>query len=111
MKVYSGGAPIAPAIVERFEKLSGAYIHNIYGLTETNSPSHAVPLGRKAPVDPDSGALSVGVPVFNTVVRILDEDVDYLDALERGEERPSLPPGRDTKRQRAIHAENVARLT
>ena len=41
-------------------------------------------------------------------VRILDEDVDYLDALERGDERPSLPPGRDTKRQRAIHAENLA---
>ena len=42
-------------------------------------------------------------------VRILDEDVDYLDALERGDERPSLPAGRDTKRQRAIHAENLAR--
>jgi hypothetical protein len=40
-------------------------------------------------------------------LRILDEDVDYLDALERGEERPKLPPGRDTKRQRAIHAENL----
>src|SRR5215211_1741745 len=39
-KVYSGGAPIAPAIVERFEKLSGAYIHNDSGLTETTSPSH-----------------------------------------------------------------------
>src|SRR4051812_47267146 len=42
-------------------------------------------------------------------LRILDEDVDYLDALERGEERPALSPGRDTKRQRAIHAENLAR--
>ena len=43
-------------------------------------------------------------------LRILDEDVDYLDALERGDERPPLPPRRDTKRQRAIHAENLARL-
>jgi glyoxylase-like metal-dependent hydrolase (beta-lactamase superfamily II) len=43
-------------------------------------------------------------------LRIVDEDVDYLDALERGEERPSLPAHRDTKRQRAIHAENLARL-
>jgi glyoxylase-like metal-dependent hydrolase (beta-lactamase superfamily II) len=42
--------------------------------------------------------------------RILEEDVDYLDALQRGEEKPSLPPGRDTKRQRAIHAENLSRL-
>ena len=31
-------------------------------------------------------------------LRILDEDVDYLDALERGEERPALPKGRDTTR-------------
>jgi glyoxylase-like metal-dependent hydrolase (beta-lactamase superfamily II) len=43
-------------------------------------------------------------------LRILDEDVDYLDALERGDEKPSLPAGRDTKRQRAIHAENLARI-
>jgi glyoxylase-like metal-dependent hydrolase (beta-lactamase superfamily II) len=43
-------------------------------------------------------------------LRILDEDVDYLDALERGEERPRLPPGRDSSRQRAIHAENLARI-
>ena len=46
----------------------------------------------------------------DTALRILDEDVNYLDALDRGEERPSLPQGRDTKRQRAIHAENLATL-
>jgi len=73
-KVYSGGAPIAPSIVERFEREVGPYIHNIYGLTETTSPSHAVPFGRRAPVDPGSGALSIGVPVFNTVARIIDDD-------------------------------------
>src|SRR5918911_3671722 len=50
-KVYSGGAPIAPAVTERFWELTGAYIHNVYGLTETTSPSHGVPLDRKAPVD------------------------------------------------------------
>jgi glyoxylase-like metal-dependent hydrolase (beta-lactamase superfamily II) len=41
-------------------------------------------------------------------LRALDEDVSYLDALERGEERPPLPGGRDTRRQRRIHAENLA---
>jgi glyoxylase-like metal-dependent hydrolase (beta-lactamase superfamily II) len=46
----------------------------------------------------------------DAALRILDEDADYLDALERGEERPALPRARDTKRQRAIHAENLARL-
>jgi glyoxylase-like metal-dependent hydrolase (beta-lactamase superfamily II) len=42
--------------------------------------------------------------------RVLDEDVDYLDALERGEERPRLPEGRDTGEQRGIHAANLARV-
>jgi glyoxylase-like metal-dependent hydrolase (beta-lactamase superfamily II) len=43
-------------------------------------------------------------------LRLLDEDVAYLDALERGEERPRLPEGRDTARQREIHAANLKRL-
>jgi glyoxylase-like metal-dependent hydrolase (beta-lactamase superfamily II) len=43
-------------------------------------------------------------------LRLLDEDVDYLDAVERGEERGALPAGRDTKAQREIHAENLARV-
>jgi glyoxylase-like metal-dependent hydrolase (beta-lactamase superfamily II) len=43
-------------------------------------------------------------------LRVLDEDVDYLDALERGEERPRLPEGRDTKEQQGIHAANLARV-
>jgi hypothetical protein len=45
-----------------------------------------------------------------TALRILDEDSAYLDALERGDERPALPKGRDSSRQRQIHADNVARL-
>ena len=45
-----------------------------------------------------------------TALRILDEDVDYLDALERGEQRPSLPAGRDSKAQRSIHEENLTRV-
>lgn len=83
--LYSGGAPIAPAMADRLEKVFGAYIHNIYGLTETSSPSHGVPLGVRAPVDPTSGALSVGVPVFNTVVRVVGEDGDDVAVGEVGE--------------------------
>jgi glyoxylase-like metal-dependent hydrolase (beta-lactamase superfamily II) len=45
-----------------------------------------------------------------TALRILDEDADYLDALERGEERPALPKERDTSRQREIHVENLTLL-
>jgi glyoxylase-like metal-dependent hydrolase (beta-lactamase superfamily II) len=44
-------------------------------------------------------------------LRVLDEDVDYLDCLERREERPHLPDGRDTKEQRDIHARNLAGLS
>jgi len=43
-----------------------------------------------------------------TTLRLLDEDVDYLDALERGDEQ--LPAGRDSKAQRGIHEENVTRV-
>jgi long-chain acyl-CoA synthetase len=94
--VYSGGAPIAPAVTEQFQAQTGRYIHNIYGLTETNSPSHAVPLGATAPVDPASGALSVGVPVFSTVVRILDDDGQEVPPGEIGEiatAGPQVVPG------------------
>ena len=43
-----------------------------------------------------------------TALRLIDEDVDYLDALERGE--LELPAGRDTKAQRSIHEENLTRV-
>jgi long-chain acyl-CoA synthetase len=94
--LYSGGAPIAPAVTDRFERLTGLYIHNFYGLTETNSPSHGVPLGVRAPVEENSGALSVGVPVFNTVVRILAEDGSEAPVGELGEiatSGPQVVPG------------------
>src|SRR5712691_440827 len=71
-RCYSGGAPIPPSAIDAFEKKFGVYIHNIYGLTESTSPTHAVPLGTRAPVDPESGALSVGVPVPGCDVRLLD---------------------------------------
>jgi len=95
-KIYSGGAPIPPSTVTAFEKTFGQYIHNIYGLTETTSPSHAVPLGASAPVDEASGALSVGVPVYNTVVRIVDDDGQDLPAGQIGElvtAGPQVVPG------------------
>jgi long-chain acyl-CoA synthetase len=95
-KVGSGGAPIAPSTVEQFEAQFGAYIHNIYGLTETTSPSHGVPWGRRAPVDPTSGALSVGVPVCGYTVRIVGEEGEELPPGEVGElvtEGPGVVPG------------------
>ena len=43
-----------------------------------------------------------------STLRLLDEDVDYLAALERGDGQ--LPAGRDSKAQREIHEENVTRV-
>ncbi|MDH5857368.1 long-chain-fatty-acid--CoA ligase [Lampropedia aestuarii] len=83
--IYSGGAPISPATNAEFEKFSGQYIHNAFGMTETASPTHLVPLGKRAPVDPHSGALSIGVPVFNTTVWILNDEGQAATLGEVGE--------------------------
>jgi long-chain acyl-CoA synthetase len=85
-KCYSGGAPVAPSIVDQFEEKFGVYIHIAYGLTETNSPTHFVPLGSRAPVDEESGALSVGVPVPNCEAKLIDEE-------DPSEEVPVGEPG------------------
>ncbi|MGC0366798.1 long-chain acyl-CoA synthetase [Rhodococcus sp. 27YEA15] len=83
--LYSGGAPISPTAAQAVRAMTGVALHNIYGLTETTSPTHAVPLGADTPVDPTSGALSVGVPVPNTDVRVEDEDGNILPIGEVGE--------------------------
>src|SRR5947209_15973481 len=71
-KIYSGGAPVSSATVESFQEATGVYIHNVYGLTESTNGCLLVPLGAHAPVDPDSGALSVGLPAPNTICRVVD---------------------------------------
>jgi long-chain acyl-CoA synthetase len=83
--IYSGGAAIAPSVAEAFEKATGLPIHNAYGLTETTSPMTLTPRGVASPVDQTSGAFSVGCPVNNTVVRILDEDGNPVPLGEVGE--------------------------
>jgi long-chain acyl-CoA synthetase len=109
VKAYSGGAPVSPATVNQFEELTGLYIYNAYGMTETNSPSHLVPWGKKAPVDPDSGALSVGVPIPNSVIKIMDLE-DGTRELAPGEVGeivdygPMVVPGYREKPEETKHA-------
>jgi long-chain acyl-CoA synthetase len=106
-RIWSGGAPIPPSTVKAFQAQFGQYIHNIYGLTETTSPSHGVPYDATAPVDDASGALSVGVPVFNTVVRIVGDDGQDLPAGEVGEivtSGPMVVPGYWNKPEETAHA-------
>jgi long-chain acyl-CoA synthetase len=95
-RVFSGGAPIAPATVEAFESLIGAYIYSVYGLTETTSPTHIVPYGSRARIDPASGTLSVGVPIFNTMVQVVDDERREIEPGESGElaiRGPQVVPG------------------
>jgi long-chain acyl-CoA synthetase len=106
-RIWSGGAPIPPSTVKAFQAQFGQYIHNIYGLTETTSPSHGVPYDATAPVDDASGALSVGVPVFNTVVRIVGDDGQDLPVGEVGEivtSGPMVVPGYWNKPEETAHA-------
>ncbi|MCX4773584.1 AMP-binding protein [Streptomyces sp. NBC_01260] len=83
--ISSGGAPLPPALVEKFRAAFGPYIRNGYGLTECTAPCASVPPEREAPVDPVSGTLSVGVPGPDTVVRIIDENGADVPFGEQGE--------------------------
>ncbi|HEX3317278.1 MAG TPA: AMP-binding protein, partial [Solirubrobacteraceae bacterium] len=106
-KVYSGGAPVAPSVSQAYEERFGAPILIAYGLTETNSPSHLTPLHNRSPVDEKTGALSIGVPVFNTLVRILGEDGEELPTGEVGElgiSGPEVVPGYWEKPEETEHA-------
>ncbi|WP_411132874.1 AMP-binding protein [Streptomyces sp. C10] len=92
----SGGAPLPPALVEKFRTGFGPYVHNGYGLTECTAPCASVPPGREAPVDKVSGTLAVGVPGPDTVVRIIGEDGRDLPFGEQGEiavRGPQVVPG------------------
>ncbi|MGZ9190412.1 MAG: class I adenylate-forming enzyme family protein, partial [Nitrospira sp.] len=109
VKAYSGGAPVSKAVVDHFEELTGLRLHNVYGMTETNSPSHITPLGMQGPVDAESGAVSVGVPVPNSVSRIMDLE-DGLRDLAPGEvgeivnRGPMIIPGYWNKPDDTAHA-------
>lgn len=82
---YSGGAPVDPGVADRLEVALGGYIRNVYGQTETTSPTHIVPPEVRAPVDAETGVLSVGVPVSNTMVRVVDDVGRDLPVGEIGE--------------------------
>ena len=96
-KVASGGAPVFPAVVERWEDRTGNYVHNTYGLTESAAPSHLVARGERAPVDPESGALSIGRPIADTESKIVlveeGEDNDAPSVGDGGAEEVEAAPG------------------
>ena len=90
-----------------FEKKFGPYIHIAFGLTETTSPSHFVPLNNRSPVDKSSGALSVGVPIFNTLATIVDEEGNGVPPGTVGEiivKGPQVVPGYWNKPEETANA-------
>ncbi len=84
-KVYTGGAPTPPGVLDDWHARTGVRIQPMYGLTEATSPTHMTPHGSVPPVDPKTGAMSVGVPVFNTDVRIVTDTGLEAGPLEIGE--------------------------
>jgi long-chain acyl-CoA synthetase len=78
-KVYTGGAPTPPGVLTDWHRRTGTRIQPMYGLTEATSPTHMTPHGAVPPVDPRTGVISIGVPVFNTDVRVVtDRGTDAL---------------------------------
>jgi long-chain acyl-CoA synthetase len=94
--IACGGAPVAAGVLARFEQHFDAYLHNVYGMTETTSPVLAVPRGAVAPVDAQTAAVSVGKPVPAAEVVVLDDDGNELPPGELGEiavSGPQIVPG------------------
>jgi long-chain acyl-CoA synthetase len=62
----SGGAPLPPAVHDKFEELTGRKIMEAYGLSEASSATHITPYPDGAPRG------SIGLPLPDTEVRIMD---------------------------------------
>ena len=67
---FSGAAPLPPAALERFNRVSGVTLVEGYGLTEASPVTHVCLAGRARPS-------SIGLPMPDTRVRVVD--VDHCD--------------------------------
>jgi long-chain acyl-CoA synthetase len=75
----SGGAPLPPDVQQRFEELTGGHLVEGYGLSEASPVTHINPLDGRA----RNG--TIGLPISNTEVRLVDP--------ESGEIAPAGEPG------------------
>jgi long-chain acyl-CoA synthetase len=74
----SGSAPIAPEVLQRFERLTGAKIVEGYGMSETSPLTHANPLRGERRIG------WIGLPVSDTEARVVDVE-DPTRTLPPGE--------------------------
>ena len=73
----SGSAPLPSSVQEGFAKLTGATVVEGYGLTETSPVTHCNPIGGLV----KNG--TIGIPIPNTDVRLVDVD-DVTRDVEEG---------------------------
>jgi len=76
---FSGAAPLPTAVQEKFEHLTGGRIVEGYGLTETS------PIAAAQPIEGTRKPGSIGLPIPDTDVRIVDLD-DWTKEVEPGGE-------------------------
>jgi long-chain acyl-CoA synthetase len=72
-KIYTGGAPTPPSVLTDWHARTGVRIQPMYGLTEATSPTHMTPFGVVPPIDANTGAMAIGIPVFNTHVKVVTD--------------------------------------
>jgi long-chain acyl-CoA synthetase len=75
---FSGSAPLAEDVLERFEAMTGGRIVEGFGLTETSPVTHCNPVRGKRKIG------SIGVPLPGTDARIVDLETGLRD-LPTGE--------------------------
>lgn len=83
--LYSGGAPVPPAVVDTFESRFGRRIATAYGMTETCAQTHVAPYEARIPVNTASGALSIGVPISSVEALVVGPDGRPAAIGEAGE--------------------------
>lgn len=83
--LFSGGAPVPPAVVEGFAERFGKTILTSYGMTETCAPTHISPIGGASAIDVASGVLTIGIPASNVDAKIIDEAGLCVPPGEAGE--------------------------
>jgi long-chain acyl-CoA synthetase len=73
------------SVMQAWEDRYGTYVYSIYGSTECTSPTVIVPMDRRAPKDPKTGKRALGVPIYNTMIRVVDGDGVDVPVGEQGE--------------------------
>lgn len=74
-----GGMPVQHVVAERWEKLTGRFLLEGYGLTE------CAPLVSANPHDMDYHSGSIGLPVPSTEVKLIDDEGEEVPPGEPGE--------------------------